>query len=187
LKQEVRGVSVVGQVSNLIDGENLRPRVRAQAALERTRGLLPVQIEEQVRRGDEERRVACQHGLVQQVLGQHGFAQPLGRDEDDILPPGDEVEREDAVDGGAVQLLGPAPFEVREGFEAAQACGLQLAFESPGGARLEFRLGERVEEDRRTPAGARGPRDQIVEAVGGMGQREAAQISDQRRRRGRGD
>ena len=33
LKQEVRGVGVTGQISNLIDGENLRPGVGAQAAL----------------------------------------------------------------------------------------------------------------------------------------------------------
>lgn len=65
--------------------------------------------------------MARQHRLVQQILGQHGLAEALRRDEDDVLALGDEVEREDAVDGGAVELLGPVPFEVREGFEAAQA------------------------------------------------------------------
>ena len=187
LKQQVRRVGVIGQVSDFINGENLRARVGAQPTLERARGLLPVQIEQQVRRGDEERRVACEHRLVQQVLGQHGLAESLRRDEDDVLALGDEVEREDAIDGGAGEVLGPVPFKVRERLEAAQARGLELAFESPVGAGLEFRVRDRFEQDRRTPARAGGPREQIIEAVGGMGEREPAQIRGQGRRRRRSD
>ena len=81
-----------------------------------------------------------------------------------------------------MELLGPVPFEVREGFEAAQARRLQLAFEAPVGARLEFGLRDGFEQGRRTPAGPGGPRNQIIEALGGMREREPAQISDQGRR-----
>ena len=67
LKQQVRGVGVVGEVPDLVNGQNLRPGIGAQSALQRARGVLAVQIEQEVRRGDEARRVARQHRLVQQV------------------------------------------------------------------------------------------------------------------------
>ena len=73
--------------------------------------------------------MAGEDRLVQQVLRQHGLAEPLGGDQDDILALRDEVEREDPVDGGPVQVLRPVPFEICEGFEAAEARRLQLPFE----------------------------------------------------------
>ena len=48
LKQQVRRVGVVGQVPDLVNGEDLRPRIGAQPALERARGVLAVQIEQEV-------------------------------------------------------------------------------------------------------------------------------------------
>jgi len=131
--------------------------------------------------------MAGEDRLVQQVLAQHGLAEPLRGDQDDVLALRDEVEREDPVDGRPVQLLRPVPFEVREGFEAAESGRLQLAFESTAGARVEFGLYQRFEQDGRTPAGARRPRDQVIQALGGVRQPEAAQVRDQRGRESRVD
>ena len=112
---------------------------------------------------------------------------PCGGDQDDILTLRDEVEREDPVDGRPIELLGPGPFEVGEGFEAAESRRLQLAFEPAPGARLEFGLHEGIEQDGRAPARPRRPGDQIVEALRGMREAEAAHVSEQGRRQGRVD
>jgi len=175
LKEEVSRVGVVGQISNFVDCQKLRTRVGAQPAFQRTRGLLPVQIKQQVGGSDEERGVAGEDRLVQQVLAQHGFAESLRGDQNDILALRDEVEREDPVDGRPMQLLWPIPFEVREGFEAAESGRLQLPFEPPACARIEFGLHERFEQDRRTPAGSCGSRDQVIQILGGVRESEAVQ------------
>ena len=115
LKQQVGRVGVVGQVADLINRQDLRTRVGAQPPFERARGVLPVQIEQQVRGRDEERGVAGEDRLVQQVLGQHRLAEPLRGDEDDILALRDEVEREDPVDGGPVQIASARSIRNRRG------------------------------------------------------------------------
>ena len=145
LKQEVGRVGVIGQIADLIDRQDLRTRVGAQPPFEGAGGVLAIQIQQQVRGGDEERGVAGEDRLVQQVFRQHGFAEPLRSDQDDILSLGDEVEREDPVDGGPVQVLGPGPVEVREGFEAPEPGRLQLPLKASASAGLEFGVHERVE------------------------------------------
>ena len=89
-------------------------------------------------------------------------------------PLADEVEREDAVDGRAVELLGPVPLEVGDRFEAAEAGRAQAPFESAPRALVEFGLDERFEQDQRTPAFLRGAGDQVVEVLGGVRQARAA-------------
>ena len=50
LEDQVGGACVVGEVSELIDDEQRRPRVVAQAAFESAAGLLSVEVEQQGRR-----------------------------------------------------------------------------------------------------------------------------------------
>ena len=83
---------------------------------------------------------------------EHRLAEALRGDEDDVLALGEEVEREDAIDGGAMELLGPVPLEIGQRFEAAEARGPQLPFESPPRAVVEFGLDDVLQELRRTPA-----------------------------------
>src|ERR1700681_3530179 len=92
----------------------------------------------------------------------------LGGDEDDILALRDEVEREDPVDGWPVQLLRPGPFEIREGFEAAESRRLERPFEPSASARIEFGLHEGLEQQGRAPARPRRSGNQIVEGLGGL-------------------
>ena len=56
---------------------------------------------------------------MDEILGEHRLAEALRGDEDDVLALGDKVEREDAVDGGAMDLLRPGPLEIGHGLEAA--------------------------------------------------------------------
>ena len=102
LEEEVGGVGIVGEVANLVDGEEGGPRAVAEAPLKGAGGLLAIEIEQQVRGRDEARAVAGQDDLMDDVLGEHRFAEALGADQEDILGAGKEVEGEDAVEGGAV-------------------------------------------------------------------------------------
>ena len=68
LEEEVGGVRIVGEVANLVNREQRGPRVVAEAALEGAGGLLTIEIEQQVRGGDEARGVAGQDDLVDDVL-----------------------------------------------------------------------------------------------------------------------
>ena len=60
-------------------------------------------------------------GLVGDVLGEHGLAEALGPDQDDVLAAGEEVEGEDAFEGWAVEGGRPVPVPVGEGLEASQS------------------------------------------------------------------
>ena len=72
----------------------------------------------EIRRGDEQPGVARQHGLVDEVLGEHGLAEPLRTDQDDVVGAAEEVEGEDALEGGAIEGGGPVPVPVGDRFEA---------------------------------------------------------------------
>ena len=74
----------------------------AQPAFQRARGVLPVELEQPVRGRDQERGVAGQDRPMQQLFGEHGLAESLGGDQDDIFALRDEVEREDPVNGRPV-------------------------------------------------------------------------------------
>ena len=108
------------------------PRVVAEAPLKGAGGLLAIEIEQQVRGRDEARAVAGQDDLMDDVLGEHRFAEALGADQEDILGAVKEVEGEDAVEGGAVERGRPVPVPVGDGFEAAEAGGGEPAFDSAG-------------------------------------------------------
>ena len=57
LEQEVCVARVVGQISDLIDTEQRARRVVAKTAVERARRFLRAEVEQELRRGDEERAV----------------------------------------------------------------------------------------------------------------------------------
>ena len=182
LEEEVGGVGIVGEVANLVDGEEGGPRAVAEAPLKGAGGLLAIEIEQQVRGRDEARAVAGQDDLMDDVLGEHRFAEALGADQEDILGAGKEVEGEDAVEGGAVERGRPVPVPVGDGFEAAEAGGGEPAFDTAALPLLEFGSDEVLEEDGGAPAVAGGAGKDVVEVVGRPQQPEASEVTRQGRR-----
>jgi hypothetical protein len=69
------------------------------------------------------------HGLVGEVLGDHALVQAVGTDEHDVGGRAQPVEGEEILDLGAIDLLRPAPVEVGDGLEGAQAGAAQAALE----------------------------------------------------------
>jgi len=64
------------------------------------------------------------------VLGDEGFAQAVGTEQDQVAAFADEVQRQGAFDRLAVDLLGPGPVEVGDGLEAPEARVLQATFQA---------------------------------------------------------
>jgi hypothetical protein len=75
------------------------------------------------------------HSIVDDVLGNHSFTEPLGADEDDIISSVDEFSGSHTFHGISVYFFGPSPVEIGHGFEAADSAVLV----SPGkGAAFTF-------------------------------------------------
>jgi hypothetical protein len=74
--------------------------------------------------------VSGQHGGVADVLGDHGLAQTVCADQDQIAGLGEEVQCERPLDDIAFDALGPGPFEVGHGLEPLDLGGAQAAFKT---------------------------------------------------------
>ena len=131
-------MGIVGEVANLIDGEQGGAWVVAEAALEGAGGLLAIEIEQQVRGGDEARAVAGQDDLMDDVLGKHRLAEALGADQEDVLGAVEEVEGEDAFERGPVERGRPVPVPIGDRLEAAETGGGEPAFDTAAPALLEL-------------------------------------------------
>jgi hypothetical protein len=119
-KEQIGRAVVVGQVADLVDAKHLGPGVVREPALERTGGVLLVQVQKQIGRRDEERALAGEHRAVREVLGDHRLAHALRRHEHDVLGTLEEAERHHALDRRSVDLLGPTPVEVRHRLETPE-------------------------------------------------------------------
>ena len=157
----------------------------AQPAFEGACGLLSVEVEEQVGGGGEECGVSGEDGLMGDVLGQHRLSEAVRTDEDDIVAAVEEVEGEDALEGGSVQCGGPIPVPVGEWLESSESGALEPALDTAAVLFFEFVGDDAFEQDGGAPALAGGRGDEVVELVGGVAETEAPEVSLQRRRRGR--
>ena len=182
LEEQVGGAGVVGEVAQFVDHDQRRPGVVAEAAFEGACGLLSVEVEQEVGGGGEEGGVSGEDGLVGDVLGEHGFAEALGPDQDDVLAAGEEVEGEDAFEDGAVEGGRPVPVPVGEGLEASQSGAGESALDAAALSVFELGGDEVFEQHGRASAFAGGQGDEVVEVVGGAMASESAEVSLQRRR-----
>lgn len=92
LEEQVGGVCIEGQVSDLVDHQQVWADVVADAAFQAPCGFLAIEVEDQIRGGGEEGGAADEDGLVCDVLGEGGFAEALSADEDDVFGAVEEVE-----------------------------------------------------------------------------------------------
>lgn len=83
--------------------------------------------------------------MIVEVLREQGLAEAAAALEQDILATVDEVELEEALEEGAVDLLGVVPVEAVEGLERAEAGGAGSAREIDRDARSLFEVNELLE------------------------------------------
>ena len=129
LEEEVGVAVVVVEVSDLVDGEELRSGEATQPPSKGCVGVLGGEFVEHVRGGGESGGEAVEDAVVEEVLHQHGLADTVRPDQDDVGGVVDEGEREQLLDEGAVDALGPGPVEVGDGLEGADTGVGQTAFE----------------------------------------------------------
>ena len=182
LEEEVGGSGVVGEVAEFVDQEQCGPRVVPETAFEGAGSFLAVEVEEEVGGGGEESGVASEDGLVGDVLCEHGLAEALGPDEDDVLAAGEEVEREDSFEDGAFECGRPVPVPIGEGLEAPESCAGETALDASALPVFELGGDEVFEQYGGAPALAGGVGDAVVEVVGGAVEPESPEVSRQGRR-----
>ena len=74
---------------------------------------------------------------MEQVLRDHGLADAVRADEDDVGGLVEEVQGEEFFEELAIDLFGPGVIEVRDGFELEEPCIAEPALET---ATLPFAL-----------------------------------------------
>ena len=67
---------------------------------------------------------------MEQVLRDHGLADPVRADQDDVGGLLEEVQGEKFFEELAIDLFGPGVIEVRDGFELEQPCVAEAALET---------------------------------------------------------
>ncbi len=156
-------MGVVGEVADLVDAQELWLGVVGETAPPQFWGI-DLQVVEDLGGGAEEDGEAVEDGLVGDVLGDHGLAQSVGAEQDEVVALADEIEGERALEGFAVDALGPVPVEIGHGLEATQAGALEATFEAAASAFLHLGLGDGLEQAAGGPAPLGGAGEQVVES-----------------------
>ena len=115
-------------------------------------------------------------------FGEHRLAEALGADQEDVLGAVEEVEGEDAFEGGTVERGRPVPVPVGDRFEAAEAAGGEPTFDTAAPALLELGGDNVLEQQGGAPAQAGGTGNDVVEVLGRAQQPEAPEVIHQGRR-----
>ncbi len=165
LEEEVCVSVVEGEKADLVDDEQADLRGVAKTAIEGARRLLCGEVEQELRGRQEEHAVSREDGLVRDVLGDHGLAEPLRRDEHDVASRLEEVEAHDGLDERSLDLRGPVPVEVGHGLESLEAAACATPIEPASGAVLLLDVDHVLKELLRAPSLLGRQRDQIIESA----------------------
>ena len=130
LEEQIGIAGVVGQISDFIATEHGGSGVAAQPSGELRGAVLGGEIVQHVGGGGEACRVAAQHRLMQQVLRDHAFAEPVWTDHDDVGGGLQELQGKELIEERSIELLRPLVVEVGHGLEGAEARRIQTAFET---------------------------------------------------------
>lgn len=96
------------------------------------------QVAEQVACGADDHAVARVQGAVGEIPEDHRLAHAVGAEEDDVGAFGHEIQGEELVDEGTVDLARPRPVEVGEGLEGTNASEVAPMREASAGLLLEL-------------------------------------------------
>ncbi len=163
--EEVGGVFVVGEIAELIDAKQPGAKVLSQT-LASELGRIGVELVEHVGSGTNEHGVTFENGLVRDVFEDHGFAESVGAEHDEVASLAEEVEGQCRLDGAAVDPLGPVPVEVGDGFETADHGKFETALETPSHLVVDFDAGELFEDLTGRELFLGGAGQEVIEVVG---------------------
>jgi len=151
LEQQI-GVAVgIGEVADLIDGEEIGTGIVAQPPPQGGIAVERGEIAEQLPGACEQHGMALDERLMCDVAGEGRFTHPVGTDQDDVGGVLEEVERHQGFEGRAIGAFGPLPIEVAGRFEAADVCGAEPTLQAAAAALLLLPV-----DERRDPSGGDG-------------------------------
>jgi hypothetical protein len=130
VKQQIRVTVAIGEVAELVNDQHIGPGVVLQSTAQGVVAVLCGEIAEHLGGVDEQRAMALEHGVVGDVLGDHGLADPVGSDEDEVRGIVDEAQAHQRREARLIAVLGPLPVEVGQRFEAADVRGAQATFQT---------------------------------------------------------
>jgi hypothetical protein len=113
------------------------------------------------------------------VLRDHRLAHSIAAAQDQVATWGEEVQVEGALDERTVDLLGPVPFEIRDGLKAAQASLGQPALKAAASSVFSFGSGHFLDELTGAPTLGGGSCQQVVQALGSDDQTKLLQADRQ--------
>ena len=175
VEEEVGGVFVIGEIAQLVDAKQLWAKVLSQTLASELGGI-GVELVEHVGNGTNEHGVAFEHGLVGDVFEDHGFAEPVGAKDDEVASLAEEVEGQCGLDGAAVDLLGPVPVEIGDGFESTDFGEFETALETPTDLAIDFDTGELFEDLTGREPFLRGAGQEVIEVVGDVVETERGEL-----------
>ena len=118
-------------------------------------------------------------------LSDHGLAQAVAADQDEVTAFGKEVQRQSPFDNIPFDLGGPGPFEVGHGFESLDAGQTLTPFQTAARAFGDFRQRELFQDLVRRPASFGGAGQEIIQLRGQGTQTDLLELSVQTIARGR--
>src|ERR1700674_419165 len=136
-----------------------------------------LQTGEYFRGGTEHDGITGMDGSMSDIFSDHGFTQPVGSHENEIPRIGNEVERQGALDRGAVDLGGPMPIEVRHRPETTGSAASKTLLERAVGTVADFGARQFFQKELWRPAGFGGAGDQVVQTGSGGFHAELDELS----------
>src|SRR5262245_50610472 len=118
LEEEVGMAVGIGEVADLIDDEEEGTCVMAQPPAQCGVAVTRSEFAYDVAGRCKQQGMAVANGWLVNILGDHRFAEAVGRDKDHVASVLEELERHQPLDSTSVTLLGPGPIEVAQRFEA---------------------------------------------------------------------
>ena len=110
----------------------------------------------------------------------------LGWNPDGFIDDSVPTIRIDALDGTAIDALGPVPLPVGHGLETAQARALEPTLQAAAAAVLQLGAHDLLQHHVGSHPPSRNAGDEVVELFGGVHEPQAAQLTRQIHRRRRG-
>ena len=114
VEQQIGMAVAVGQVSDLVDHQQVLAGVEAQPALKQGVAVEGGELAEHAGRGGEAHGVALEDGAVGDIGGDGRLADAVWADQDDVGGLVEELEAHEILDGHAVAAARPCPVEVGE-------------------------------------------------------------------------
>lgn len=145
LEDEVGAAFVDGEIAELVDYKQGWSEVSFELGFESVGCMGRGEAVDGIDGGCREDGVSLEAGMISQGRGEMGLSKSDASEKDDVGLVLEEFESEEVLDGHSVDVGGPAPLKVLEGFENREACKAELSMNGAIAPGVELAHGEVLE------------------------------------------